>query len=351
MNNFIIFGTNTSVGKTIVSALLSFKFNYLKPIQTGTETDQNFIKRFGSKNIIKTIYSFPEPLSPNLAAARSRMITDSDLVQAIKANLGSSTIIETAGGVNTPVISGNLQSNVFRALSLPAILVGDHRLGGISATLSAYESLKLRGYDVPLLVLFRNEELNNEDTIKLNLDGISNTETVVKTIEMPPDKVDDIFTDTENLTNYFRRNQNSTNELVSVLESFNEEKEKRLKFLQSNGEKSVWWPFTQHDLVKSPMIIDSAFGSNLNIYKEELHGLTKDTFDACASWWTNGLGHGNVKLAKAAAYAAGRCIIMLIVDGHVIAPEALHEPMVSLAEKLVSTCGKSWAEKYVLSLI
>ncbi|KAL3522081.1 hypothetical protein ACH5RR_014915 [Cinchona calisaya] len=39
-----------------------------------------------------------------------------------------------------------------RPFRLPAILVGDGRLGGISGTISAYESLKLRGYDVVAVV-------------------------------------------------------------------------------------------------------------------------------------------------------------------------------------------------------
>lgn len=42
---------------------------------------------------------------------------------------------------------------VSRPFRLPAILVGDGRLGGISGTVSAYESLKLRGYDVVAIVI------------------------------------------------------------------------------------------------------------------------------------------------------------------------------------------------------
>lgn len=40
-----------------------------------------------------------------------------------------------------------------RSFRLPAVLVGDGRLGGISGTIAAYECLKLRGYDVVALVL------------------------------------------------------------------------------------------------------------------------------------------------------------------------------------------------------
>ena len=40
-----------------------------------------------------------------------------------------------------------------RPFRLPAILVGDGRLGGISGTISAYETLKLRGYDIDAVVI------------------------------------------------------------------------------------------------------------------------------------------------------------------------------------------------------
>ena len=42
---------------------------------------------------------------------------------------------------------------MLRPLRLPCLLVGDPHLGGISATLSAYDSLTLRGYDVDVVLL------------------------------------------------------------------------------------------------------------------------------------------------------------------------------------------------------
>ena len=37
---------------------------------------------------------------------------------------------------------------------MPVVLVGDFRLGGISTTIAALESLQMRGYDVFSIVLF-----------------------------------------------------------------------------------------------------------------------------------------------------------------------------------------------------
>jgi dethiobiotin synthetase/adenosylmethionine--8-amino-7-oxononanoate aminotransferase len=51
---------------------------------------------------------------------------------------------------------------VVRPFRLPGVLMGDGRLGGISGTISAYEStLKLRGYDI-VAVVFEDHGLVNE---------------------------------------------------------------------------------------------------------------------------------------------------------------------------------------------
>ena len=57
-------------------------------------------------------------------------------------------------------------------------------------------------------------------------------------------------------------------------------------------------------------------------------------FDACASWWTQGVGHGNAEMAKAAAYAAGRY-------GHVMFPENAHAPATRLSQRLLQVVGRA----------
>ena len=61
-----------------------------------------------------------------------------------------------------------------RPLALPALLVGDARLGGISSTLCAYESLLLRWH--PTVALAMTDDgpgggLGNADAVALNLAG------------------------------------------------------------------------------------------------------------------------------------------------------------------------------------
>ena len=49
-------------------------------------------------------------------------------------------LVETAGGVASPGPSGALQCDVLAPLRLPALLVADGRLGGISASICAAEA-------------------------------------------------------------------------------------------------------------------------------------------------------------------------------------------------------------------
>lgn len=55
-----------------------------------------------------------------------------------------------------------------RPLRLPSILVGSNRLGGISATITAYDSLLMRGYDVVAIVLILNKSLDNAEYLSHN---------------------------------------------------------------------------------------------------------------------------------------------------------------------------------------
>jgi dethiobiotin synthetase/adenosylmethionine--8-amino-7-oxononanoate aminotransferase len=85
---------------------------------------------------------------------------------------------------------------------------------------------------------------------------------------------------------------------------------------------------------KDITVIDSAhddyfqtFGSGRT---EKPESELRPTFDGSASWWTQGLGHGNPELSLSAAYAAGRY-------GHVMFAGAVHEPALALADNLLKT--------------
>src|SRR5579862_4284766 len=109
-DRFFVTGTDTNVGKTIVSALLCAALNaiYWKPIQTGTRegTDRKTVVRLAQipqARTIPEVYSFGPPVSPHLAARRARVRIDLKKIRIPRIPASESLIVEGAGGVLAPI--------------------------------------------------------------------------------------------------------------------------------------------------------------------------------------------------------------------------------------------------------
>ena len=250
-------------------------------------------------------------------------------------------IVETAGGVLSPGPSGTPQADLFRPLRLPSVLVGDHRLGGIASTISAAESLILRGYDLDAVVCF-NDGSKYENA--QYLEGyFKNMGISAFTLPWIPN-MHGIGAGTKEETNTMQNYYNSQSDEKSVvgvatrLLDRHSERLGNLDTMASRTNEAIWHPFTQHKHLKSPeeiLVFDSAYGDYFQVKQStaapetpEDRSLLYPAFDGSASWWTQGLGHGNPRLALEAAHAAGRY-------GHVMFAGATHEPALVLAEKML----------------
>lgn len=188
-------------------------------------------------------------------------------------------LVETAGGVASPAPSGTLQCDLYRPFRLPGILVGDGRLGGISGTIAAYESLKLRGYDVAAVV-FEDHGLVNEVPLTSYL---RNKVPVLVLPPVPKDPSDDLI-------EWFVESDGVFKALKEVMVSVYLERVERLNGMAKQAGEVFWWPFTQHKLVaeETVTVIDSRCGENFSVYKASDNNSITQQFDACASWWTQG---------------------------------------------------------------
>lgn len=248
-------------------------------------------------------------------------------------------------------MSGELQSRFYRPLRLPTVLVGDSHLGGISTTLTSYESLHQYGYDIPAMLLFDNKSMNHQFLDRYL--AKAENRTAVHVLPSPPEKLADPAADAEQLHEYYKKTESYFKDVVQELDKVHQQRMDRLEELADKARTSIWWPFTQHHTVKDVTVIDSAYGDIMTTYVEPKDKLTaangtkkdgswKEMFDGCASWWTQGLGHGSPELTQSAAYAAGRY-------GHVMFPECSHEPAVKLSETLLGTVGQGWASRVFFS--
>ena len=247
----------------------------------------------------------------------------------------------------SPAPSGTLQADLYRPLRIPGILVGDARLGGIGATISAFESLKIRGLDVDAVVMFVDDGLGNIDFLR---ERFSTSGVDLYAIPAPPASLDDKEQDHQEMAKYYRKceDENHLKPLVRQIELNHHDRLMRLKAMPRKSSDLIWHPFTQHKNrdTKTILAIDSAYGDFFHTASKELidsastgtaandHHLAMSqpaldlSFDGSGSWWSQGLGHGNVNLSLSAAYAAGRY-------GHVMFAGAIHEPALRLAETLI----------------
>jgi dethiobiotin synthetase/adenosylmethionine--8-amino-7-oxononanoate aminotransferase len=240
-------------------------------------------------------------------------------------------------GVNSPTLCGTLQADFYRPLRLPTVLIGDGQLGGISTTISSYESLKMKGYDIASIIMFHNPKYRNHEYLFDHFKG----QIPIYFVPPPPSKLPDAQEDFEQLEEYYTRHRGVWSIANQTLVQGHQTRLNKLNDMPQHAREILWWPFTQHKLVDSVNVIDSAYKDDLVIY-DPPSGQLKPKFDVCGSWWTQALGHGSAELAQAASYAAGRY-------GHVMYPESVHEPALNLAQSLLDTVGSGWASRVFYS--
>jgi dethiobiotin synthetase/adenosylmethionine--8-amino-7-oxononanoate aminotransferase len=197
----LIFGANTDVGKTVLTAGLLraaskpshstlhytsalTNTNYIKPLQCGG-SDEGWVRHNAPcVSTSKTLFRWETPASPHVAARMENYpVSDEEVLSSLQAYLKAidvqvpffSTWIETAGGVLSPSSSSprndaplhakdgagwgwKVQADLYRPLQNLAsvVLVGDGKLGGISVTLASLEALLNRNYNVAGILLLRN---------------------------------------------------------------------------------------------------------------------------------------------------------------------------------------------------
>ncbi len=188
MNGIFVTGTDTEIGKTIVSAALVNRLRkrenvcYWKPIQTGIETDDDtetirILANCSDDEIFDEGFRLEKPLSPHLSAKIANI--EISVEKTLKFNDWSASvpacnerkarkfatekfwIIEGAGGILVPLNENELMTDLIKALNLPVLIVARSSLGTINHTLLTIESLRNRNLKVLGVVL--NGEPNEEN--------------------------------------------------------------------------------------------------------------------------------------------------------------------------------------------
>jgi dethiobiotin synthetase len=172
-SRFFVTGTDTGVGKTVVSALLCAAFDaiYWKPIQTGTRegTDRATVMRLAELPRARTVaeaYRFAPPVSPHLAARRAGVHIDLRKIKMPRIAARENLIAEGAGGALVPINDTQLMTDLMRHLGLPVLLVARTTLGTINHTLLSLAALRAARLDVRGVVMAGKPNRDNRAAIE-----------------------------------------------------------------------------------------------------------------------------------------------------------------------------------------
>ena len=166
-------GTDTGVGKTIVTATIATAFKVcginagiMKPIATGGKgtdvrlSDPDWLMAAtGVQDPSDLIapYRFPIPAAPLVAAAQAgRPIDSTRILDAFQAllTMHDCVVVEGIGGVMVPIAPSVFVVDLITRMNLPALVVAHTSLGSINHTLLTLECLRHRG--VPIMGLVFN---------------------------------------------------------------------------------------------------------------------------------------------------------------------------------------------------
>ncbi len=153
MNRFVVTGTDTGIGKTVLAAALTghLQARYWKPVQAGLEgeSDSECVARLsglGPDAVLTEAYRLNTPCSPHQAAAIDGVEIDPARL-ALPEGEGP-LVVEGAGGVLVPLSQQLLYADLFVRWGLPVILAARTELGTINHSLLSIEALRARGVEI-----------------------------------------------------------------------------------------------------------------------------------------------------------------------------------------------------------
>jgi dethiobiotin synthetase len=170
--SLFVTGTDTNVGKTVLSALLVSALDafYWKPIQTGAAegTDRETVIQLAAipeRQTLKEAYCFEPPVSPHLAAEGSGVRIDIAGIQPPN-GLSGPLIVEGAGGILVPINDSELMLGLASRLGFPVIIAARSALGTINHSLLTIRALHCAKVPVKGVVMVGPRNRDNERSVE-----------------------------------------------------------------------------------------------------------------------------------------------------------------------------------------
>lgn len=180
LRGLFVTGTDTGVGKTVVSAALLHRYygqaplQYWKPIQTGANLDDDTteVRRLAGATGVRVLdpgIRLPEPVSPHLAAELSGQMIELNQLTAYASDRPSTErwVVEGAGGALVPINATEMMTDLMVRLGLSVLLVARSALGTINHTLLTLECLRARSLTIAGVVMVGDANPHNRAAIEL----------------------------------------------------------------------------------------------------------------------------------------------------------------------------------------
>jgi dethiobiotin synthase len=173
MTGYFVTGTDTNVGKTVLSALLVAALDavYWKPVQTGASegTDRESVRAWSEateERLPLERYRFDPPVSPHLASSEAGVRIALEAFELPAAPGGRRWIVEGAGGVMVPLNERDMMRDLMQTIGFPIIVAARTELGTINHTLLTLAALRDASVAVCGVALIGNENFENRRAIE-----------------------------------------------------------------------------------------------------------------------------------------------------------------------------------------
>ncbi|MCA9404966.1 MAG: adenosylmethionine--8-amino-7-oxononanoate transaminase [Candidatus Omnitrophica bacterium] len=286
--NYFITGTDTDVGKTIVTYVLGLllqeqghNVGVMKPVQCAGEDAEFLVNALNIKDAFHNVNPFytEEPLSPHLAFHRAKKtINISQILKSyqILSECHDLMLVEGAGGLMVPLKKNYLVADLIRDLDLDVIVVSRLGLGAINHALLTIRQAQDYGLNVKGVVF---SEANN---CKKGLAESNNPEAIEEYGGVP------VLGKVPFMKNLSRTQViQKCKDKINVRALLKKPSQQKTKQLVKDDQQYVWHPFTQMKdwMNDEPLIIEKGQGS----YLIDTEG--RRYLDGVSSLWVNVHGH------------------------------------------------------------
>ncbi len=174
MQQIVITGCGTDVGKTVVAAILARAWgaDYWKPVQCcgdGEPDTQRVARLVPGSTVYPASYTLQGHLSPHHAARLEGIEINTAVLSPPKTS--RQLLIETAGGLLVPLTPSKLAIDLYTSWEAHWIVVSRHYVGSINHTLLTLKALQQRG--LPILgVIFNGDPNPDTEQAILHFSGV-----------------------------------------------------------------------------------------------------------------------------------------------------------------------------------